>query len=73
MDEEDKHTPSEVCYPEDLETLNAETEFTSEIECHTTKLARVVLWNIGPWSNFCFCFKVYWQFVARSSSINGAL
>ena len=26
MDEEDEHSPSEVYYPEDLETFNAETE-----------------------------------------------
>lgn len=54
MDEEDKHAPSEVCYPEDLETLNAETEFTFRNRVpynQATKLARVVLWNIGPWSN----------------------
>ena len=26
MDEEDEHSPSEFYYPEDLETLDAETE-----------------------------------------------
>ena len=26
MDEEDDHSPSEFCYPEDLETFDAETD-----------------------------------------------
>ena len=29
MDEEDEHSPSEFHYPEDLETLDAETEMGS--------------------------------------------
>ena len=33
MDEEDKHSPSEFYYPEDLETFEAETE-TGITECH---------------------------------------
>ena len=52
MDEEDKHSPSEVYYPEDLETFEVETE-TGITVCHITKnllteLARAVLGNIGP-------------------------
>ena len=33
MDEEDKHSPSEFYYPEDLETFDVETE-TGITECH---------------------------------------
>ena len=52
MDEEDKHSPSEFYYPEDLETFEVETE-TGIPGCHIinnllTELARAVLGNIGP-------------------------
>ena len=52
MDEEDEHSPSELYYPEDLETFDVETE-TSITECHIitnllTELSRAVLGNIGP-------------------------
>jgi len=33
MDEEDKRSPSMLCYPEDLKTIDAETE-TGIKECH---------------------------------------
>ena len=33
MDKEDEHSPSEFHYPEDLETLNAETETGSAFNC----------------------------------------
>ena len=33
MDKEDEHSPSVFCYPEDLETFDAESE-TSITECH---------------------------------------
>lgn len=33
MDEEDKHSPSMLYYPEDLKTIDAETE-TGITECH---------------------------------------
>ena len=52
MGEEDEHSPSEFSYPEDLETLDVETE-TGITECHIintlqTELARAALGNIGP-------------------------
>ena len=54
MEEEDEHSPSEFCYPEELETFDVETE-TGITECLVinnllTELARAVLGNIGPWS-----------------------
>ena len=49
MDEEDEHSPSELYYPEDLETFDVETE-TSITECHiiTNLLTELSLGNIGP-------------------------
>ena len=52
MDEEDKLSPREFYYPEDLKSLDVETE-TGITECHIinnllTELARAILGNIGP-------------------------
>ena len=52
MDEEDEHSPSEFYCPEDLETVDVETE-TGITECHIinnllTELAWAVLGNISP-------------------------
>ena len=52
MDEEDKLSPREFYYPEDLKSFDVETE-TGITECHIinnllTELARAILGIIGP-------------------------
>ena len=51
MGEIDKHSPSEFYYPEDLETLDVETETGTEFHItknSLTELARAALGNTGP-------------------------